>query len=82
MEAVVLQVPAEAAPGWLPELADEMLEDARCHLVVLGADDGGAMLVTIWDSEVADEVATSLRAQAGDGAIVRKLALVTPAAER
>lgn len=82
MQALVLQVPAEGAPGWLPELADEMLEDARCHLVVLGVDDAGAMLVTIWDPEVADEVATSLRAQAGEGAIVRKLALVTPPADR
>ncbi len=81
MQALVLQVPAEGAPGWLPELADEMLEDARCHHVLLGVDDAGAILVTVWDPEVAEEVATSLRAQAGEGAVVRNLALVIPAGD-
>lgn len=61
MDLVVLDTAGPGLPGELILLADEMEEDPRCHLVALGADDGGAMLITIWQPEVAEEVASSLR---------------------
>ena len=60
-------------PGDLPRLADEMLEDPRCHLVLLGGDEQGAVLLTVWDEETVEEVAHSLAALTER---VRRLSLV------
>src|SRR3970282_563429 len=39
-----------------------MLEDPGCHMVLLGGDESGPMLVTVWDEEAVAEVAESLAA--------------------
>ena len=46
----------------LAVLADEMTEDPRCRLVLRGlsADGASTVLVTVWDGDVASEVATGL----------------------
>ncbi len=58
MEALLIEF-AKVAAG-VDGLADEMLEDPRCHLVVLGGDEEGGVLFTIWDSETVAEVADNV----------------------
>ena len=62
MRALVADFIAGTGPGDLAALADEMLEDPRCHMVLLGGDESGPMLVTVWDEEAVAEVAESLAA--------------------
>lgn len=62
MRALVANFNAGTEPGPLAALADEMLEDPRCHMVLLGGDESGPVLVTVWDEETAVEVAASLAA--------------------
>lgn len=58
MEALLIEFPS--ATDGVDDLADEMLEDPRCHLVVLGGDQEGGVLFTIWDEETVDEVARNI----------------------
>ena len=54
MRAILVQE-AGLAPG-LVLLADEMPEDPRCLFVRIAADADGAVLFSLWDPVVADEV--------------------------
>lgn len=74
MEIVIVEVPGRGVPPQMVALADEMQEDPRCHLSVLGGDAAGTVLFTVWDSEVATEVEDGVRDQLGD-AVVRRLSL-------
>lgn len=74
MEAILLDVPVPSLPGWLAELADDMVEDPRCHAVVLGSDEQGSVLFTMWDDEAVDEVERGLL-QLGQEARVRRLSV-------
>lgn len=74
MEAILLDVPVPSLPGWLAELADDMVEDPRCRVVVLGSDEQGTMLFTIWDEEAVDEVERGLL-QLGQEVRVRRLSV-------
>jgi hypothetical protein len=56
-------------------LADEISEDPRCSMVLIGADEDGAILVTIWDPETVEEVEAGLKAVPGE---VRRVQLVDP----
>ena len=47
-------------PTDLVALVDEMQEDPHCRATLLGTDEEGAVLVTVWDESVAYEVATAL----------------------
>lgn len=57
MEGIII----EGEPEALTVLADEISEDPHCSMVLVGADEQGAMLVTIWDPDVVDEVEVGLR---------------------
>ncbi len=76
VEAVIVQQATDEDPHGLVVLADEVAEDPRCTGVLIGLDDEGAILVTIWDSGTADEVEHGLRAVYGDK--VRRMQLVDP----
>jgi len=41
-------------------LADEFVEDPGCVMMVAGADDDGVLLFTIWQDDLATEVARGL----------------------
>jgi len=56
MEGIIIQGP----PAELTVLADEISEDARCSMVLIGVDEQGAMLITIWDPDIVDEVEAGL----------------------
>ena len=58
MEGIIIEGLAED----LVVLADEISEDARCSTVLIGVDEHGAMLITIWDPDTVDEVEEGLRA--------------------
>ena len=70
MKAVMYSVDGLSAR--IAELADELAEDPRCRLLLVGADGAGTVLMSAWDGEVADEVADGLE-QRSDGALVRRL---------
>ena len=73
MEMVLYMDPGKGMPQDMALLADEMREDPHCRLVVIGADDTGAVMATLWeDGPVAEEVAASL---ADRGGTVRRLAV-------
>ncbi len=69
-----MEVPGLGVPSEMVALADEMEEDPRCHLSVLGGDRVGAVLFSVWDAEVATEVEDGVRDQL-EGAMVRRLSL-------
>ena len=50
-------------PTVLFALVDEMQEDPHCRATLLGSDSDGALLVTVWDGTVGQEVADSLAAE-------------------
>lgn len=70
MKAVMYSV--EGLSAYVAELADEMAEDPRCRLLMVGADTSGTVLMSAWDDEVADEVADGLEGR-NDGGSVRRL---------
>jgi hypothetical protein len=78
MEAILIEFDGDSAPEWMVELADEVVEDPRCRLVLMGSDQNGVVLVTIWDSEMIGEVEAGLSGLGADGARLRRLTLVDP----
>ncbi len=77
MESVVVEFPRDHEPAWLQEMVDEFTEDPYCHLVMVGADEAGVVLTTMWSAEVAADVAVALTAL--DPAVtVRRLVLSVP----
>ncbi|MFZ0493856.1 MAG: hypothetical protein WAM81_11770 [Acidimicrobiia bacterium] len=58
MEGIIIQGPADE----LAVLADEISEDARCSMVLVGVDEQGAIIITIWDPDTVDEVEAGLKA--------------------
>jgi len=61
-------------------MVDEFIEDPYCHLVMVGADDEGVVLTTMWSADVAPDVAAALVAM--DPAVnVRRMVLSVPAVE-
>lgn len=60
-------------PGSAVLLADEITEDPRCRVLIMGSDAFGVVLLTLWDPEVVDEVEDGLRHQ-GLG-LVRRLSV-------
>jgi len=71
MEGIVIQ----GLPEELTILADEISEDARCSMVLIGVDEQGAILVTIWDPDTIDEVEAGLKAMQD---LVRRVELSDP----
>lgn len=59
-------------------LADEFAEDPRCRASMVGADDKGSLLVSIWDPEAVDETASGVAALLGASATVRRLTMKDP----
>ena len=78
MEALLLEFGGDTAPQWMVELADELVEDPRCRLVLMGSDQRGVVLITIWDAEMIGEVEAGLAGLADDGVRIRRLSLVDP----
>jgi hypothetical protein len=80
MESVTVEFPRHHEPAWLQDIVDEFTEDPYCHLVMVGADDDGVVLTTMWAAEVARDVATALAAM--DSAVaVRRMVLSIPTVE-
>lgn len=80
MESVTVEFPRHHEPAWLQEMVDEFTEDPYCHLVMVGADDDGVVLTTMWAAEVAGDVATALAAM--DPVVsVRRMVLSVPTIE-
>ena len=78
MEALLLEFGGEGASEWMIELADELVEDPHCRLVLMGSDQRGAVLVTIWEAEMVDEVEAGLAGLVADGVRLRRLSVVDP----
>lgn len=75
MRALLIQSPPDLPAAWLQELADEFIEDPQCRLAVFGGDQSGAVLFSLWDPSLAEEVAEGLRAEIPSGATIRLLSL-------
>lgn len=69
----MITVDDAAQAARLIELADEMMEDPQCDLVIPGVDSDGAMVVSVWPEAVVDEVERGLRS---DGWATRRLRMI------
>ena len=78
MEALLLELGEGGFPSWVSELADEFVEDPHCQLVLVGSDAQGAVLITIWETEMVGEVEAGLADLTGDGVRLRRLTVVDP----
>lgn len=78
MEALLLEFGGDGAPEWMADLAEELVEDPHCRLVLLGSDPQGVVLVTIWETEMVGEVEAGLADLAVDGVRLRRLTVVDP----
>jgi len=78
MEALLLEFGGEGTSEWMIELADELVEDPHCHLVLMGSDQRGAVLVTIWEADMIGEVEAGLAGLVADGVRLRRLSVVDP----
>jgi hypothetical protein len=78
MEALLLEFGGDSAPRWMVDLAEELVEDPRCRTVLMGSDQRGVVLVTIWDAETIGEVEAGLAGFADEGVRIRRLSLVDP----
>ncbi len=76
MQALLYETDPGAAAS-VVQLADEMAEDPRCRVLVMGADEEGTVLLSMWDEELVDEVEAGLRERSGR---VRRLAVPEAAA--
>ena len=78
MEALLLEFGGEGTSEWMIELADELVEDPQCRLVLMGSDQRGAVLVTIWEADMIGEVEAGLAGLVADGVRLRRLSVVDP----
>jgi hypothetical protein len=78
MEALLLEFGEEGGSEWMVELADELVEDPHCRLVLMGSDQRGVVLVTIWDAEMIGEVEAGLADLVANGVRLRRLSMVDP----
>ena len=60
MDSITVEFPRNGEPAWLAEMVDEFTEDPYCHLVMVGADERGVVLTTMWSTDVSEQVAASL----------------------
>lgn len=72
MKALLYEFDGPGVPAALIELADEMSEDPRCRVLIVGGDDVGSTLVSVWDEGVTEEVAAGL-GERTDGGRLRRL---------
>ena len=78
MEALLLEFGGDSTPEWMVEMADELVEDPHCRLVMMGSDQDGVLMITIWEEEMIGEVESGLAGLAADGVRLRRLTLVDP----
>jgi hypothetical protein len=78
MEALLLEFGSDGDPSAMLELAEEFVEDPHCQLVLTGSDQEGAVLITIWGTEMVGEVEAGLQDLAVQGVRLRRLTLVDP----
>jgi hypothetical protein len=78
MEALLLEFGGEGTSEWMIELADELVEDPHCRLVLMGSDPRGVVLVTIWEADMIGEVEAGLAGLVADGVRLRRLSVVDP----
>ena len=71
MEGLLFEFGEESVS--MMELADEFVEDPYCRLVLMGSDAQGAVLVTIWETEMVGEVEAGLAGLAAEGVRLRRL---------
>jgi len=56
----------------------ELVEDPHCHLILMGSDPQGVVLITIWEAEMVGEVEAGLASLAVDGVRLRRMSVVDP----
>lgn len=78
MEALVFTFVGEHSPPWMPELAEEFVEDPHCRLVLLGTDSEGTLLITIWEPDMAAEVEQGVAALDLEGVHIRRVKMLDP----
>lgn len=78
MEALLIEYGGDSSPEWLTELAEELVEDPQCHLILMGSDPDGVVLITIWETEMVGEVEAGLADLAVDGVRLRRMTVVDP----
>jgi hypothetical protein len=69
MKALLYEFEGPGVPSALIELADEMSEDPRCRVLIVGGDEVGSTLVSVWDEDVTDEVAAGLGGRDDSGRV-------------
>jgi hypothetical protein len=75
MQAVLIQSDMPSPPSWIREVADELVEDPHCRFLLFGGDETGSIIVSLWNDDVAAEVAAGLEEAAPPEATVRRLSL-------
>lgn len=75
MRALIVESPPDLPADWLKALTDEFIEDPQCRMAVFGGDARGAVVFSLWDSAIADEVAAGIRETLPAGADLRLLSL-------
>ena len=78
MDALLIEFDGDGPPGWMGGLAEELVEDPRCHLRLMGSDSHGVVLITIWEPEIVDEVEVGLAELAVDGVRLRRMSVTDP----
>lgn len=79
MDLIIVEFRHDQTPGWLGEMVDEFTEDPYCHGVLVGGDERSVLFLTIWASDVAQQVAESLSERSPSSASIRRVALSVPA---
>lgn len=78
MEALLIESVERGSPEWMEDLAEELVEDPHCHLILMGSDPHGVVLITIWEAEMVGEVEAGLASLAVDGVRLRRMSVVDP----
>jgi hypothetical protein len=73
VEILLITAVGAAETARLVELADEMMEDPQCDLVMPGVDTAGGVVLSVWPASVIDEVEQGLRT---DGWQLRRLRMI------
>ncbi len=60
MQLIVITVEDSSRVGALVELADEMMEDPQCQIVIPAVDGDSAMVVSVWPDAMAPDVESGL----------------------
>jgi len=80
MESLIVEFDRSAVPAWIEEMVDEFTEDPHCRMVVVGADEAGVVMISMWPSRVVGDVEAAMRNMAPE-ALFRRLLMSVPGEE-